>query len=499
MQEEERNKAHAVVEVPALQGPIPETADSIAWNSVSKQTTPIDLAAIGYIEEEYFISGKVNVYQWDQPGPAKVRTPDVPYCNRIIVRRPLEIAQASGNVFVEIINSTSTYDSTPLWYASHDKFLRDGDIYIGMTSKPIAIQALKRYHPVRYAALSWANPLPEEKRGSTPGDYMPPGIPGSFPESEDGLVWDMISQVVALIRSDRGTNPLKNLKVEKVYGIGASQSALILTTYINAFHRCVTIQSHSGPVFDGYLLTVGAYPLPIHQEAEVLFPSGDLRIPICHCNVPVIRIMSESDFRSMGPWPFLEARRKDSDALEDRFRLYEIPGSCHTNYYTIQFRSNQDQLAIIGQATASTSEYIPNDLPSQYIFNGALVNLDLWVRNGTLPPKAPWIELDSTIEKDAFGNLVPVIQRDQFGNALGGLRMPYLDVPIATYTMNAPDNPLLGQKVPFTTELLQRLYGSKEQYFEHVTQKVDELVEKRFLTVVDGEKWKRDIAALTKF
>lgn len=480
------------ISVPNVQGPLPVTEDSSPFNAVAHQTTPIDLTMAQYVEEEYFISGKANIYQWSATGTTEIRTPNTPYTNRIIVRKPSDPKKISGNVFVEMVNSTSTYDSQVLWYANHDKFLRDGDIYVGITTKPIAIKALKKYDPIRYAPLSWANPLPPEQRGITPGNYMPSGVPGSFPETEDGLIWDIISQTGALLRSTSASNPLHGYNVEKIYSIGASQSAILLTTYINAIHPTVSLANNK-PIFDGYLLTVGAYPLQIHQDAPILLPTGDPRITIRNCDVPVIRIMSETDFRSMGPWPFLAARRADSDSPSDRFRLYEIPGSSHSTFYTIQFRSGKDELAAIGKKKPDILNYVPNNFPSQYIFRGALVNLDKWVRQGTPPPHASPIELnDSVTEKDVFGNTVPVIMRDQFGNALGGLRTPYLDVPIATYAPNSPQNPLSGQMFLFDQERLQQLYSTHEMYVQRFSEKVDVMVNSKWITAVDGEHMKQE-------
>lgn len=485
----------APVPVPSVQGPIPVTADSIPFNAVAQQVTTIDLTIHGYSEEEYFLSGEANVYNWDQPGIAEIRTADAPYTNRIVVRKPSDLKKFSGNVFVEIVNSTSTYDSQVLWYGCHDKFLRDGDIYVGITNKPIAVKALKKYNPVRYAPLSWNNPLPPEQRGKNPGNYLPPGVPGSVPETEDGLIWDIISQAGALLKSNIQSNPLQGYKVEKVYAIGASQSAVLLTTYINAIHPIANM-SDGKSIFDGYLLTVGAYPLQINQDATILFPVGDPRIMISHCSVPVIRFMSQTDFRAMGPWDFLSGRRADSDDLDDRFRLYEVPASSHTTLHTINYRSGHRELTPLGFEIPGKTDYFQNDFPFQYLFTGGLINLDKWVREGTPPPRAPFIEIDSSVmEKDSFGNNVPAIVKDQFGNALGGLRTPYVDVPIATYTATTASNPLAGEMFYLDQQLLQQLYSTYEGYMQRFSEKVDEMVRDRWITVIEGERMKQEAAS----
>ena len=46
------------------------------------------------------------------------------------------------------------------WAISHDQFARSGDAWVGITAKPVSVVALKNFNPKRYAALSFANPLP---------------------------------------------------------------------------------------------------------------------------------------------------------------------------------------------------------------------------------------------------------------------------------------------------------------------------------------------------
>ena len=67
---------------------IPVTAESHAFGAADHVRVPEDLKAIGYVEEEYLISGMANVYDWPEGGPAKVRTANAPYTTRVLIRRP---------------------------------------------------------------------------------------------------------------------------------------------------------------------------------------------------------------------------------------------------------------------------------------------------------------------------------------------------------------------------------------------------------------------------
>jgi hypothetical protein len=53
--------------------------------------------------------------------------------------------------------------------------------------------------------------------------------------------------------------------------------------------------------------------------------------------------------------------------------------------------------------------------------NSAIWHLSQWINGGTPPPSAPPITV-----------IGGVIQRDQYNNALGGIRLPELDVPTQT-------------------------------------------------------------------
>ena len=60
--------------------------------------TPLNLSAYGYVEEEFFVRGTANVYDWDSAGHVTVRTADAPYTTRILMRRPVDPARFSGTV-----------------------------------------------------------------------------------------------------------------------------------------------------------------------------------------------------------------------------------------------------------------------------------------------------------------------------------------------------------------------------------------------------------------
>ena len=46
----------------------PVTATSYPFLAAHRLQEPIDLAKIGYVEEEFFVSGRANVYDWAADG-----------------------------------------------------------------------------------------------------------------------------------------------------------------------------------------------------------------------------------------------------------------------------------------------------------------------------------------------------------------------------------------------------------------------------------------------
>ena len=154
--------ASAATAIPRVVGPLPVTADSHPFGGAAWEMQPEDLAAHGYVEEEYLVSGTANVYDWNADGKAVVRTANAPYTTRMLVRRPIDRRRESGTVVVEPLNPSNRFDLNIGWGLAHDQFMRDGDVWIGFTSKPIDVQALKTFDPRRYGALSWANPLSQD-------------------------------------------------------------------------------------------------------------------------------------------------------------------------------------------------------------------------------------------------------------------------------------------------------------------------------------------------
>ncbi len=114
---------------------------------------------------------------------------------------------------------------------------------------------------------------------------------------------------------------------------------------------------------------------------------------------------------------------------------------------------------------------------------GAYHNLTLWARKGIKPPRALGIKLDAKLE----------IVRDANDNAMGGVRSPYIDVPVASHTgyLSAGGfGGVTGAKRSFTPEKLKLLYPSPSDYTAKFGAATDRLLAGRWITPEDAEAMK---------
>ena len=486
--------AMAATAVPHVTGPLPVTADSYPFGAADHTMVPQNLSRIGYVEEEYLVSGTANVYTWPAPGPAVVRTPNVPYTTRVLVRRPATRGRFSGNVVVEMLNPSNLFDLNIGWAMMNRQIVANGDAWVGITAKPISVVALKNFNPTRYAALSWANPLTL----SDPANCALPTQADSSRTTENGLVWDMYTQVGAWIRSNAPSNPFTYRRdrdrgrndrdqgrggdrqggpVQHVYGFGYSQTGGFQYDYINAVQPLV-VQTDGKPMYDGYIVAVagGAFAgLYRINQCEPVPPVADPRYQFKNVGVPIIHVMSQSDYL-IG----IASRRADSDVFPDQFRHYEMAGAAHATPDELYYAAAPADIIKAGVTPPplSCNEGPRSRFPSHIFFDAFLLNLERWVERGIAPPHADPILVQ---------NGAPVL--DAFGNVTGGLRSPFLDVPTSTWfgsSTGASFCFIAGHEVPFTEAQMHGLYPSHGAYVSAVAKDVRGLVRDRFITKSDG-------------
>lgn len=472
-----------------VDGPVPVTANSQVYNTawVPGALPKIDLAAHGYVEEEYFLHGTADAFKRDPSGALAVLTKDVPYGTRIVVRRPKDGAKFSGVVHFEPIHPSQ--GGTSHWLAIADYLMARGDIYVAVgmgddaPSRVISAkgpvptaqsQVLQWFEPERYKAIQWPK--------------------------EDGIRYQVMADIGALLRSDRADNPLAGLKVRRMLVGGWSFTGSVQRSFINeGFHERARLPD-GRPVFDGYLIGIssrwngGGY-VPLNSE-EAPVELADPRRTLKPIDVPVIEFMSEFEVAT-GPGE----QTADSDAKIGAHRLYQLGGVIHGSSIVDGNpprlkRPNYIQLAAKGYpVSGAKGEDAVNvcplpisDVPHGALARAAVDNLRQWVEKGVPAPHAPPLEWQG--EK---------IHRDATGNPTGGIPVADFAVPLAAYGPYAGSDlpactPEKGRPIFLRKELdaasLKQRYGSAAGFAKQYDSAVDAMVSQHWLLPEDARTLK---------
>ena len=340
----------------------------------------IGLTASGYVEEEFFLTGVATKHgksgTWTSDGLWTVTpTGQEPYTTRVIVRRPAKARDFNGTVLVEWFNVTRGYDAESTFAQTWPLIEREGYAYVGVSAQKVGIDALPVVgNAIRYAAVHSG--------------------------SSDGFSYDIFSQAGHAARTQSAIL-LGGLSSARVLALGTSQSAGRLVTYVNAIHPVAN-------VFDGFLIHArSAAGAALDTGVSVPSPSFS-RVDL---TVPVFTVNSETDVTGYFP-----ARQPDSPI----FREWEVAGSAHNPWFRSQYSNAQNGLPLDTNPCATHQ----NDMPFHHVLQTALAHLNAWVADVTAPPSLPKIDIQGTPR---------AIQRDQYGNALGGIRLPEMNVPVARY------------------------------------------------------------------
>lgn len=467
---------------PVVEGPIPITEESHIFNGARWQVEPIDLNGYGYTEEEFLISGKANVYDWKPGGDYKaVVKNEGKYVTRVTVRKPKDMSKFSGRVVVEIINPTALYDWTAMWAALWERLVANGDVYVGITSKPAVFPGMIKFDKNRYGRLQFENPVPVERQtcGLLPGDKG--FTPNLSKQQENGLAWDIFTQVGSTLRKDGNAF---GVTARWLYLTGESQSGNYAITYYKYFHP----QAHydykgkKRSIYDGYLLESAVSPLgaPINQCATPL-PDDDKQNAIPGRAAPIMLINSQWDFfpyRNRNPKP-------DGDSPDDRSRTWELAGANHGwRWQYLYGDADHKDLGKAGMleggewnAWKCSADRI--EVPLYMAEKAMYEQLIRWAEQGISPPRTEPIAL----KKGSF----EIVYED--GTAKGGLRLPMVDVPVNSFGEgHATLSDGCPELVPFEPAKLKKMYGSSGEYQTKYSEATWSLIQQGYLLAEDASK-----------
>lgn len=302
---------------------------------------------------------------------------------------------------------------------------------VGVHGFPQNPQGLAAWDPERYGALS---------------------IP------TDDASYDIFAQIARAVgpSRDRTIDPLGGLAVKTVIGVGASQSAGRLSTYVNAIHPLTKDKR----AFDGFILQI------YFGAGSALEVGETVVIPGANANTGARRmrganlIRDDLDVPAMIVNTELEAiscfkvRQPDTD----RFRTWEAAALTHVSYQA-QVTRNKKYERDFGVAPPPPSQDM-NRIYIQPYYDAALHHMRNWVNGGPPPPRQPLI---------AFTDEGEVI-RDEHGIGKGGVRQPQADAPVAMNSSAPVTNDfsgsLRGSNKPFDAGKLKALYGDEATYLK---------------------------------
>ncbi len=415
---------------------------------------PVDLAAHGYVEQEFFASGTATAYQPSKPlqadgGWAVKAQSSAPYRTRIVVRRPQDPKRFNGTVLIEWLNVSGGVEADADWAYLNPEIVRDGYAYVGVSAQAFGVHGGHALLGAPGASASGGLVAAEPARYGT---LIHPG---------DQYSYDMFSQIGQALRGSGQPSALGSLHPSRLVAIGESQSAFFLTSYIDAFQPIkhvydgffVHSRGGSGAALTGQ--PIGSSDVPMGLKIR-----GDL-------GVPVFMFETETD---VGPiLDYGPARQPDTD----RIRTWEVAGTAHADAYLVG-----SYAGVLG------CNFTINEGPQHFVVQAGLHALNYWLVDGTPPARAARLELSVTGP--------PVIARDSLGNAVGGVRTPAVDVPVAALSGIAPAGAsilcsLFGSTTPFDGTTLTRLYNDRGGYLSAYEASLGKAIAGGFLLSADRD------------
>jgi hypothetical protein len=417
----------------------------------------IDLDHYGYVEEEYYLSGKAAVR--DENGAILI--PDAPYTTRILIRKPKDTKKFSGNVIVTPFNWAG--ESVREWGYTKYYLLNHGDVFVGVTNTRFeivgfisknGIKLLQTYDPIRYAPLNF---------------YDDKDVKHKYMAQEQ----DMLAQLALVLKTNLPGGPLQGLKVERLFAVVEGIQAAELQNYVAQGRHKEWRMPDGKPLFDAYLM--GAYHL-------LPPPDAAQRDDVVYAIIQHQREMHR-DAKDKVAMPV------DTDT--PKFRLYDFVGSPHMGAIPLGMNgehTNDDspELASMAAAEAASGAAPPkaprlpppavcnsrNEEPVAQVFAAILDAMKQWVKSDIPMPRAPRVEVAEDGEK-----IDPAT-----GNALGGLRPPWIEVPAATYLTGdvvgcGPTEPM----TLFDAAKLKSLYGSYDNYAQKFERAKSTFIQAGFL------------------
>jgi hypothetical protein len=407
----------------------------------------LDTTALGYREDEFFIEGTATKYrqvdgsEWGRDGHWQAEPAgSAPYKTRLLIYRPVDPERFNGTVIVTWNNVTAGYD---LFGTDSSEVFEGGFALVCVTTQKVGIDGLP---PVHQGLAAW-----------DPQRYGSLSIPG------DDYSFDVFTQAALAVGAnrDRSNDPMSGLDVRHVVAQGASQSAGRLATYVNAIAPLTS-------AFDGFILAiyfgrgtpleVGDTVVNINTPASGASTRNRLRgANLLRDDVGIPIFVVNSELEAIACYG---VRQPDSETL----RYWESAGTCHVSQ---QSRAVRQEMSDRDQLVTRPAEQGLNAIPMNPLYDAVFYHMHRWLTDNISPPIQPRVEF--TVDEE--------VVRDEHGIAVGGIRLPQADVPLAQNSSIPLSEDIYavlgGSSHPFGQDKIVSLHGDLEAFlgkFQHAAQ-----------------------------
>ncbi len=462
--------AAANLEVPRIT-PIPPSDRAPLASANRPGTEYADLAAAGYVEEEYFLHGVAPAIT-----AAGETLFDAPYITRILVRKPKDPAKFNGTVVIAPF--TWIGERGAGWILTKDYLLRKGYAWVGYTlniNKPekdpkthypelwdpapdnLNFEFMRKYDYARYASLGFYY---------DPKRFLRDGHPDQFvPQSQA-----VGAQLAMLLKQNNTQGPLPGLDVERVYVNSWAVTAQVWMDYLNQGRHQQWRMPGGAQLIDAYMvgkMEFGSLGGPTNRIPK--HPPED---------APFVNVYTQSelmvDTLAGIPAP------KDSDSPPIRF--YELAGTPHMRPADLGTEEIELMPSDIGKEDDPNCNTLYDDEPEDALASALLERMDQWVRNNVVMPRADRVQRkNKKLVRDAKTN-----------NIIGGVRPPWITVPAAAYMTEQETGCglLYDTKIVYSAAKLIELYESYDNYIQQFNIAKQDSIKQGYLLEGDANKVK---------